>query len=335
MSFIWPVLLLSLFAVPFLISLYLWTQRRRKRLAARYGQLGLTLVAGRELGWRRHIPIALFLTGLTILLIALARPQAVISLPRIEGLVMLTFDVSGSMAADDLKPTRLEAAKEAARSFVLSQPPSVQIGVVSFSDSGFTVQVPTNDQAVVLATIDRLKPERGTSLGNGILIALDAIATAQAGDTSSFYTNLTLTPTPTPTPLPKGMYTSAAIVLLTDGENTTSPDPIEAAQTAADRGVRIHTVGIGSAAGSILKIEGYSIRSQLDEGMLQQISRLTAGTYYNAESAQELLDVYNNLNPQLVIKPEEMEVTAVLAGVSIVILLVGAAFSLMWFSRLP
>ncbi len=335
MSFIWPAMLIWLLAVPLFVILYLRMQRRRKRLAASYGSMGLALVAGRGLGRRRHVPIVLFLIGLTILLIALARPQAVVSLPRIEGIVMLTFDVSGSMAADDLKPTRMEAAKEAARAFVQSQPPSVQIGVVSFSDSGFTVQVPTNDQAAVLATIDRLKPERGTSLANGILVSLDAIAAAQAGDTSSYYTNLTLTPTPSPTPMPRGMYTSAVIVLLTDGENTTSPDPIEAAQTAADRGVRIHTVGIGSAAGSILKIEGYSIRSQLDEAMLQQISRITDGTYYNAESEQELRAIYDHLNPQLVIKPEEMEVTSILAGLSIIILLIGATFSLMWFSRLP
>ena len=204
MSFIWPVMLILLLAVPLFVLLYLRMQRRRKRLAASYGSMGMTLVSGRELGWRRHIPIALFLIGLTILLVALARPQAVINLPRIEGIVMLTFDVSGSMAADDLKPTRMEAAKEAARQFVLSQPPTVQIGVVSFSDSGFTVQVPTNEQEVILATIDRLKPERGTSLGNGILVSLEAIAAAQAGDTSSYYTNLTLTPAPTPTPMPRG-----------------------------------------------------------------------------------------------------------------------------------
>jgi Ca-activated chloride channel family protein len=324
-----------LILVPLFILLYLRMQRRRKRLAASYGSMGMTLAAGRDLGRRRHIPIVLFMIGLTILLIALARPQTVISLPRLEGIVMLTFDVSGSMAADDLKPTRMEAAKAAARQFVLSQPPTVQVGVVSFSDSGFTVQAPTNEQDVILATIDRLKPERGTSLGNGILVALETIAAAQAGDKSSYYTNLTLTPTPAPTPLPRGAYTSAAIVLLTDGENTTSPDPLEAAQKAADRGVRIHTVGIGSAAGSILKIEGYSIRSQLDEAMLQQISKMTDGTYYNAENEEALLTIYSNLNPQLVIKPEATEITAVLAGLSIVVLLIGAAFSLMWFSRLP
>ena len=334
MSFIWPVMLLSLVAVPLFVSLYLRMQRRR-RMAANYGGLGLASVAGRGLGRRRHLPLALFLSGLTILLIALARPQTVVHLPRIEGIVMLTFDVSGSMAADDLKPTRMEAAKEAARAFIQSQPSTVQIGVVAFSDSGFTVQAPTHEREAVLATIDRLKPERGTSLANGILVSLDAIATAQAGATSSYYTDLTLTPTPLPTPLPRGMYTSAAIVLLTDGENTTSPDPIEAAHTAADRGVRVYTVGIGSAAGSVLKIEGFSIRSQLDEALLQQISQITDGVYYNAASEQELLAIYDNLNPQLVIKPEETEITAMLAGLGLIVLLLGAAFSLVWFSRLP
>ena len=277
----------------------------------------------------------LFLIGLTILLIALARPQTVVSLPRIEGIVMLTFDVSGSMAADDLKPTRMEAAKEAARAFVESQPPSVRIGVVSFSDTGFTVQPPTDDQAAIISAIDRLQPTRGTSLANGILVSLDAIAAAEASNPTAYYTNIPLTPAPTPTPVPKGTYTSAVIVLLTDGENTTSPDPLQAAQTAADRGVRVHTVGIGSPEGSILKIEGYSIRSRLDEDMLKQISQITDGTYYNAQSAEELHAIYDHLNPQLVVKPEEMEITSLLAGLSIVVLLMGAVFSLGWFSRLP
>jgi Ca-activated chloride channel family protein len=335
MSFLWPVMLILLLAVPLFVLLYLRMQRRRRRLAASYGSLGVASPASNRPGRRRHIPIVLFLVGLTILLIALARPQAVISLPRVEGIVMLTFDVSGSMAADDLKPTRMEAAKEAARAFVLSQSRTVQIGVVAFSDSGFTVQAPTNEQELILATIDRLKPERGTSLANGILMSLDAIAAAQTGDKSSYYTNLTLTPTPAPTPLPRGTYTSAVIVLLTDGENTTRPDPIEAAQTAADRGVRIHTVGIGSTAGSILNIEGYSIRSRLDEAMLKQIARLTDGTYYNAENEADLRAIYDSLNPQLVIKPEATEITAMLAGLSVIILLIGAALSLLWLSRLP
>jgi len=229
----------------------------------------------------------------------------------------------------------MEAAKAAVRDFVQRQPLTVQIGVVAFSDSGFSVQVPTNDQAAILAAIDRLSPTRGTSLANGILISLNTIAAADAGQTTRYYSNVTPTPSPTPTPVPKGTYTSAVIVLVTDGENTVSPDPIDAAQTAADRGVRVNTVGIGSAAGTTLHINGFTVRTQLDEAMLQQISQLTDGTYYNAENEQDLHTIYDNLNPQLIIKPEKTEVTSILAGAGLLVLLIGGAFSLRWFSRLP
>src|SRR5436309_15737486 len=177
MSFIWPPMLLSLLLMPLGVALYVRLQRRRRRLAATYGSLGLVQeAAGRRLGGRRHIPPALFLLGLTLLAVALARPQTVLSLPKVEGTVILAFDVSGSMAADDLKPTRMEAAKAAARAFVQRQPRTVQIGVVGFSDNGFTVQAPTNNQDTILAAINRLTPQRGTSLGQGILASLKTIA---------------------------------------------------------------------------------------------------------------------------------------------------------------
>jgi Ca-activated chloride channel family protein len=325
-----------LLLIPVFVVLYIRMQQRRRRFAASYGGLGLVQEAtGRRLGLRRHIPPALFLVGLTILVIALARPQTVVSLPRVEGTVILAFDVSGSMAADDLNPTRMEAAKAAAREFVQQQPRSVLIGVIAFSDSGFTVQVPTNDQEAILTTIDRLTPERGTSLANGILASLNTIAAVGAEPAPSLYTNLTPTPTPTPTPVPEGTYTPAVIVLLTDGENNESPDPLEAAQAAADRGVRIHTIGIGSAAGATLNIDGFLVHTQLNEALLQQISELTGGTHYNAENAEDLRTVYENLDPQLVIKPEKIEVTSIFAGTSILVVLIGGTFSLMWFSRLP
>ncbi|MHB8750042.1 MAG: vWA domain-containing protein, partial [Aggregatilineales bacterium] len=247
---------------------------------------------------------------------------------------ILAFDVSGSMAADDLKPTRMDAAKAAAQDFVQRQPVTVQIGVVAFSDNGLTVQIPTNDQGAVLAAINRLTPQRGTSLASGILASLNVIAVG-AGQTPNLYSNLTPTPAPAPTPVPKGTYTSAAIILLTDGENNESPDPLAAAQTAVDRGVRIYTVGIGSAAGTNLHINGFTVHTQLDEATLQQIARLTSGEYYNADSEQDLHQIYNNLDLQLVIKPEQTEITSIFAGVGIVILLIGGAFSLLWFSRLP
>ena len=290
--------------------------------------------AGRRLGLRRHIPPALFLAGLTILLIALARPQTVVSLPRVEGTVILAFDVSGSMAADDLKPTRMEAAKAAARDFVQRQPPSVQIGVVAFSDSGFAVQAPTNDQEAILAAINRLTPQRGTSLGQGILASLNTIA-ARRGASPAPLQQPDADARTTPTPVPEGTYTSAVIVLLTDGENNEAPDPLAAAQAAADRGVRIYTVGIGSAAGTTLHVNGFTVHTQLDEAMLQQIAQLTDGAYYNAENEEDLRTIYENLDPQLVIKPEKMEVTALFAGAGILVLLIGGTCSLLWFSRLP
>jgi Ca-activated chloride channel family protein len=326
--------------IPLCAVLYIRMQRRRKQLAANYASFGLgQLATGRRPGARRHIPIIVFLIGLTILIVALASPQTVVSLPRIEGTVILAFDVSGSMAADDMQPTRMEAAKTAARDFVEQQPPNVQIGVVSFSESGFSVQAPTNDPGPVLAAINRLTPQRGTSLAYGILTSLKAIQTAEAGEKPQFYSNLTPTPegepAPTPTPVPPGTHTSSVIVLLTDGENNTSPDPLEAAQAAADQGVRIYTIGIGSSAGSILHIEGLTIRSRLNEDLLQQIAQITAGTYYNATTEQDLQAIYHNLDPQLVIKPEKTEVTSLFAGVGILILLIGGVLSLVWFSRLP
>jgi Ca-activated chloride channel family protein len=251
--------------------------------------------------------------------------------------VILSFDVSGSMAATDLAPTRMEAAKKAARGFVERQPASMLIGVVAFSDSGFSVQVPTDDQALVLAAIDRLQPERGTSLARGILTSLTTIETADADPAAGYYTNRSPDPgpTPAPTPVPDGTYASAAIVLLTDGENNQNPDPLEAAKAAADQGVRIYTVGIGTAAGSDLDIEGFKVHSQLDEAMLKQIASVTNGTYYAAADPGAFDAVYQGVHTRLVIRPEPMEVTSLFAGAGLLVLLVGGAASLVWLGRAP
>lgn len=333
MSFIWPAMLVLLALIPLSVVLYMRLQRRRRRIAASFGSLGLMRAAGtagrRELGARRHIPPALFLAGLTVLLLALARPQAVVSVPRIEGTVILAFDISGSMAAEDMQPTRMEAAKAVARDFVQRQPLGVQVGVVAFSDSGFAVQPPTNDQAAVLAAIDRMAPRRGTSLGQGILASLNTLAAAS--ESPRRYSTLT----PTPAPEPQALNTPASIVLLTDGENNAPPNPLAAAQAAADRSVRIYTVGIGSAAGATLHLDGFTVHTQLDEATLQGIAQLTGGAYYNAQSQEDLRAIYDNLDLQLVIKSEETEVTALLAGVGILALLLGGACSMLWFSRVP
>ena len=336
MSFIWPIMLALLALIPVFVGLYLRQQRHRQRLLATYGNFGrMQSAAGRGLGRRRHLPPLLFLLALTTLGVAVARPQTELSLPRVEGTVILAFDVSGSMAADDLPPTRMEAAKVAARAFVDKQPRTVLIGVVAFSDGGFSVQPPTNDQAAIFAAIDRLAPTRGTSLASGILLALNALTIKHEPVADEIYSNRQLTPTPTPTPLPKGTYTPGVIVMLTDGENTAPPDPLEAAQTAIERGVRIYPIGIGSAAGTLLKVNGFTVRTYLNEETLQQIAALTDGVYYHAENEDELQAVYDNVGSQLVVKPEQTEITALLTGVSVALLLIGGALSLMWFSRLP
>ena len=336
MTFTWPGMLWFMLTIPLFVFLYVRLQYRRRQLAAHYGSLGIVQSAsGRPVGFHRHVPAVLFLAGLAVLILSLARPQAVVSLPRLEGTVVMVFDVSGSMAANDVKPTRMDAAKAAAEEFVNSQPLSVLVGVVAFSDNGLSVQVPTNDKAAVFAAINRLSPARGTSLANGILAALTAIETAGKPPGTHYYSNNTPEPTPTPTPVPPGVHAPAVIILLTDGENTQSPDPLLGAREAAEHGVRVYTVGIGSPSGADLTIDGFIVHTQLNEDMLQQIAQISGGAYYNAQSEADLQNIYRNIDPQWVVRPEDMEITSLFAGVSILILLAGGAFSLFWFSRIP
>ena len=338
MSFIWPPMLLFLLAIPLGVGVYLVLERRRRRRVAAYGPLAVRANPdGRRKpgSVRRRIPAVLTLVGLTILLVALARPHSVIGVPRFEGTVMLAFDVSGSMGATDLEPTRMEAAKAAAREFVERQPTSIQIGVVAFSDSGFSIQVPTRDQALVLAAINRLTPERGTSLGRGILTSLTTIAALDVDPAAGYYTNRSPEPSAEPTPVPDGTYASASIVLLTDGENNQSPDPIAAAQASADRGVRIYTIGVGTVAGTTIEVEGFRVHSRLDEPMLKQISEMTDGAYYGADDPEELKGIYDSISTRLVVRPEETEVTSLFAGAGVLILIIGGVASLLWLGRLP
>ena len=336
MSFIWPTLLLILFCVPLLVLLYVWLQRRRFSFAARYGSLGLVHDSvGRGIGLRRHIPAMIFLAGITILLFSLARPQATMGVPKIEGTVMLTFDVSGSMAAEDLQPTRMEAAKAAARQFVDKQPSGISIGVVVFSDGGISVQPPTDNREETLATIDRLVPRRGTSIGNGILVALNTIA-VDAGDPPILNTNdLSQDPAVAPVDAPQGWYPSAVIVLFSDGENNQEPDPAMAAELAADLGVRVYTVGVGTTAGTAIEVEGMTVHSSLDEAMLQFIANESGGIYYNAGNQEELGRIYRDIEPKLSIKPEEIEMTSVFAGLGMIVFLIGGMLSLLWFGHVP
>jgi Ca-activated chloride channel family protein len=335
MSFIWSDLLIFLVLIPLLFVIYFRVQRQRRNAAARFGTMGLLRDArGSVPGKSRHIPVLLLLSGIAVLILSAARPQATVSLPRLEGTVILSFDVSGSMAAQDMQPTRMEAAKAAASQFVNNQPSGVSIGVVAFSDGGLTVQPPTNDHQQTLATIERLVPRRSTSLGNGILVALNTIA-IDAGDPPILKTDGGNAGPQETVPSPQGWYPSAVVVLLSDGENNTEPDPMQAADIAANLGVRIYTVGVGSTAGSDITVDGFKVHSALNEPLMRSIAEDTGGNYYSAANEQELFKIYSDLKPKLSVKTEEMEITSLFAGVGLLAFLIGGVLSLLWFGRVP
>ena len=328
MSFIWPWVLVSLLALPLCVFLYVRLQDKRGRDAARLGTMGAigegpAAFAGR----RRHVPPIIFLIAVALLALASARPQLTLPVPRMEGTVVLALDVSSSMAADDVEPTRMEAAKLAAKTLVDRRPGDARIGVVAFGEGGLVVQAPTDDGEELYATIDRLAPESATSLGRGVLTALNLVA-PESGPGSP-------APGPGDGTAPRGAFAPAVIVLLTDGENTDPPDPLEVAQMAADRGVRVHTVGLGTDAGATIEIDGFNLFTQLNEPVLQEIALLTEGVYFRVEDVDAMSSVYDELDTEFVVESREVEVTSAFGGVSALLLLAGGTLSLFWFGRMP
>ena len=287
MTFLWPEMLWLLFVIPAVVAAYVAMMRRKRKAALRYASLNLVkeaLSTGRNL--RRHVPPLLFLAALILLLVAVARPAAVVTLPSAHETVILAMDVSGSMRATDVKPSRIVAAQEAARAFVAEQPKTTRIGVVSFAATASVVQSPTHSREDILGAIERFQLQRGTAIGSGILVSLKTIFPDAEFDLRSFNPRREAaraipkepggsSDKPAAKPVAPGSYSSAAIILLTDGQTTTGPDPIEAARMAADRGVRVYTVGIGTTSGEIIGAEGWSMRVRLDEESLKSIANLT------------------------------------------------------------
>ena len=273
------------------------------------------------------------------MIIALARPQAETLVPSAEGVIILAIDVSGSMIATDLNPNRLEAAKSAARAFVEKQPDTVQVAIVSFSDNAFVVQPPTDDKNALISAINRLNWQRGTAIGRGLVTSLEAIAekSGKGGEINlqDLQNGGASSAEPQPTPMPQGQYQNAIVVLLTDGENNQWPEPLDIAQIAKDRGIRVYTVGIGSEEGAVVRIQGRAIRTRLDEQTLRTIADMTDGEYYNAQTESDLVKVYENLSTNLVLKTDKTEITAYFTGVAVLLSLLAGFLSLLWFNRLP
>lgn len=332
MTFLWPAALLAIALVPIGVLVARRIDARRRGRLAGLGGLGQVVGSGPRSMDR--LSTAFIVGAFIVFTIALARPQATISVPRIEGTVVLTFDVSGSMAADDVTPTRMERAKSAAKAIVEGRPDGVVVGVVAFSDGGLAVQTPTDDKARVIQAIDRLAPSRGTSVGQGIIASLATIERAESDTPSSYYSNRSAEPSATPEPVAAGSHSAAAIVLFSDGENNERPDPLSAAGAAADRGIRIVTVGVGTTAGATLDLDGFRVQTRLDKAALRDVADATGGAYHAAEEL-DAAAVYDGLARNVVARDEGLELTALVAALGLLLLIVGAMVSLARSGRLP
>src|SRR5688572_21137454 len=314
MNFLSPEFLWLLIAVPVIAGFYLLLLKKRKQAALRYANLEIVKAAiGRGLWWRRHVPPAILLAALGAMLFATARPTAVITLPTHHETVILAMDVSGSMRANDVEPSRIEAAQAAARAFIAQQPRSTRIGVVAFAGSAALVQPPTSNRHDLRAVIDQLQLQHATAVGSGILVSLKAIFPQEEfelplpGQRRAAKQSF-----PTAKAVPPGSYAEAAIILLTDGQTT---------------------VGVGTDNGQILNGEGWSMRVRLDEEPLKAIADLTRAEYFYAGSAPDLRKVYETLRAKLVLEKKETEITALFSAIAAAAVLLSATLSLLWFNR--
>ncbi len=340
-NFLWPDMLWLLLLLPVLVMFYLWLLKRRKKAAVAWTNLDIVREAqGKGGAWRRHVPPLLLLGALATTLLAVSRPTAVITLPLVEQTIILAMDVSGSMRATDVLPNRMVAAQTAAKAFVTELPRAVRVGIVQFAGTAAVVQPPTTSREDVIAAIDRFQLQRGTAIGSGMVLSLATLFPDAGIDLSQITGQRTMPKTraeldaqPAFTPVEPGSYTSAAIILLTDGQRTTGPDPMDAAKMAADRGVRVYTVGIGTKEGDTIGFEGWTMRVRLDEQSLKNIAAATRSEYFYAGTAADLQKVYQSLGMRLTAQKKETEITALLAGLGALLVLVAASLSLWWYGR--
>ena len=348
-SFLWPEFLWLLLLLPLMVLLYVWLLRRKKKIALRYASLSIVREAmGKGQSVRRHIPPLLFLMSLAAMLVASARPSAVVSLPSQRETIILAMDVSGSMRATDVLPNRLVASQNAAKAFLADLPRSVRVGIVAFAGTAAVVQPPTLSREDLVTAIDKFQLQRGTAIGNGIVVSLSELfpdagidlASMQYGRERTRGTAIDQASKDDKAgkkdfvPVAPGSYTSAAIILLTDGQRTTGVDSLEAAKAAADRGVRVYTVGVGTVDGETIGFEGWSMRVKLDEETLKGIARATQAEYFYAGTAADLKKVYETLSSRLAVEKKETEISGLIALMAATLALLSAGLSLAWFNRI-
>jgi len=344
MTFLWPQYLWLLPALALLPALYLWLLRRRSKSALRYSSLGMVRAAAEGRHWRRHVPPALLFAACCGLLFAAARPVGEVSLPWARSTIMMAMDVSLSMSVADVKPTRLAAAQDAAKLFLKDLPKNIEVGLVTFAASTHVAQRATLDREALVSAIDGFQMQYGTAVGDAIVQCLAELFPDQGIDLGEITfghksrgRSLDDRAKPPPkqvTPVAPASYKSAAIVLLSDGRRTIGVDTLEAAKMAADRGVRVHVVGLGIVEGEAAAPGGLPIYMQLDEPTLREVARMTGGEYHHAGTAETLRGVYEHLGSRLQVQTRETELTALFALASALLALAAAGLSLLWFARI-
>ncbi len=347
-SFVAPERLFLLVLAPLLVALYFYILRRNKRLVLRFASVDLVKqAAGKRLSLRRHVPPAVVLLAIICSFVAAARPSAMLTLPSERTQIILAMDVSVSMRARDVEPDRITAAKAAAKKFIQDAPSNMQIGIVAFAGNAMLVQAPTGDKPKLIDAVDNVTLQRATNIGGAVMTSLQTIfpgmnlasALPDYDRAASRRQGLSLDePPPAEDQLapavPPGSYASGAVILLTDGQATTGPDPIATARIAADRGVRVFTVGLGSPRGEIIGWGGRSMRVQIDEETLKAVADITRGKYFFATTGAVLTEIYKDLNAQLVMERKPTEISFVFAGLGALLLVLAGGLSLAWSNRL-
>ena len=344
MQFLWPHNLWWMLLLPFLPLLYLWLLRRRRRQVLVLPSLAIARAAAGP-HWRRHVPPALILLALSLLLLALARPTAPVALPWAKSTILLAIDISRSMRVDDVKPTRMVAAQEAAKAFLAEVPANIDVGLVTFAGTAQVAQQPTTDRPSLVGAIDAIQMQFGTAIGSAIVVCLAELFPDHGIDLGEMTygprrparalgeKDKPKAPPKQFTPVAPGSDDSVAIILLSDGRRTTGIDTLQAARMASDRGVRVHVVGLGTPDGHLAMGEGMAVYLQLDEPALREVAQVTGGDYHQAGTAEALRSVYQNLGSQLQMRKRDTELTALLAAAAAALLVAGAGLSLLWFGR--
>jgi Ca-activated chloride channel family protein len=358
MTFENPLLLASLLLIPAALVLYLLVQRRRTRYAVRFTNVDLLAnLVPKAPRWRRHVPPLLYLVAIAALGMALARPSMTLAVPREEATVILTMDVSRSMLATDVEPSRMVAAKQAAADFVAQLPERFQVGLVAFSGEARLVVPPTIDRAQLLRSIDNLTANGGTALGDAIGLSLDAAESVRAGAASAAPEPSAspdpvagADPTADPSAVPDATATPdtakpdepplVATVLLSDGANSTGTlEPIDAAERAADDGVPIYTIALGTQDGVVTVPDQLGNPRQLnvppDTETLAEIAEITGARFFQAPTADDLAAIYASLGSRVGFTLEEQEVTQWFAAGALVLVLLGGGLAALWFNRFP